>query len=180
MDTGGRHTHLLVDPGFPREAWHPSSAPEKMVTDRRVCKAAKHAPPTFHAPPSRRMPLSATGHTGAAESLARLRIQALWICMPEADPQLGRQLPGSLSNSKSEEESSAIEPPGWVWPRWEPWAAVPRPVTRVSQPGGCQGVSGRQVGLGTFLLETLAGAASAWFLVSFFARWAGGPGHPDL
>lgn len=51
---------------------------------------------------------------------------------------------------------------------------------RVSQPGGCQGESGRQVGPGTLLLETLAGAASAWLWVSSFARWARGPGHPDL
>lgn len=93
--TRGRHTHLLVDPGCPREDWHPSSAPEKAVMDRRVCKAAKHAPPTFHAPSCRRITPSAAGHTSAAESLARLRIQALWICMPEADPQLGRQLPRS-------------------------------------------------------------------------------------
>lgn len=126
MDTGGRHTHLLVGPGFPREAWHPSSAPEKMVTDRRVCKAAKHAPPNFHAPPGRRMPLSATGHMGAVESLARLRIQALWIRMPYYRFKLfgsvcPKQTPiwnvscrARLSNSKSEEESSAIEPPGWV------------------------------------------------------------------
>ncbi|CAM9647559.1 unnamed protein product [Rangifer tarandus platyrhynchus] len=53
MDTGGRRTHLLADPGFAREAWHPSSAPEMTVMDRRTRKAAKHAPPAFQAPPSR-------------------------------------------------------------------------------------------------------------------------------
>lgn len=93
--TRGRHTHLLVDPGCPREDWHPSSAPEKAVMDGVCAKQQSMLPRPFMLLPAGASPLSAAGHTSAAESLARLRIQALWICMPEADPQLGRQLPRS-------------------------------------------------------------------------------------
>ena len=86
MDTGGRRTHLLADAGFPREAWHPSSAPEMTVMDKSTRKAAKHGPATFHAAPGRRIaPPSRRAHG----------IRALWICTPASDPQLGCQLPGS-------------------------------------------------------------------------------------
>lgn len=112
--TRGRHTHLLVDPGCPREDWHPSSAPEKAVMDGVCAKQQSMLPRPFMLLPAGASPPQLQGTRVPLNLLPDYGFKLFGSVCPKQTPSWDVSCRGRLSNSKSEEESSAIEPQGWV------------------------------------------------------------------
>ena len=156
MDRGGRRTHLLADPGLRREAWHPASAPERTVMDRRTLR-----------------------------NLSRCSRQALRPSQPQGtrdssslDPHAGRRPPAGMSAAgvscptRSQKKrpqplslGAGCDEVGALGGRAQACDHRGSLAGGRASPGHPAGDPGRRR-LGMVLVS--------------FARWAGGPGHPDL